>query len=728
MNCNPEEAIKMKRFFISLLILLVSSAFAAAPAAETLVHVPVIWQRPNAGEFQITQAGFFRDAQKYVFAFKINNLKQILSGKANAGLYWNCDGDRKSGRFPNSQGIDVQFNIDLKVRRIVIVRWLGARDRHYMTLYEDDYLVENNEDVLYIALRRPALSQLTIKDPSEFLLQLSHQGKRTQRVFCRINPKVPPKGLMEPPLKFTRFGAMKSSRIKQRMAFPVSRKKAASVVWDCRSERFSADEKTPAFSAPLPALQLKAARGETGSVFFAVETASPFSALKITPLQLTCGKKSISAKVQKIQYADYIANDRGTLFTDILFDSFPGKKVKRQFAVWHVAVPRDAAPGVYKGKLQLQINGKQDRPIPVELRVYNFALPKFPAMRSAFSVKNGHISARFPDSRIRKQIYNTMVSRAAAFRFGPRLPGTDPRFKLDSKGKLHIDWSGFDARAKYLIGTLGVNTLQLPPGQLGSHDKFIRWNSILKKNYKNTADPEFQSVYKQYVRAYADHIKKLGIADKMLFVVWDEPYGLEEPLKGARLVREAAPEIPIGIFIDRYEPSAGNEIDIWLTTLQNVAKTLKGAKGKRVWLYNSNGVNNFRIPAADLRSFFFLADRHGIEGFLSSEINVISKTGIKNGTFFNHYPQHCLFYVSEDGKKVYDSWRLVLLRQGFNDYDYLSIYRKLLAAKGKNVPAWLTEAEPDFDASGLPDFKIMTTAELDRLKERVAAEIEKLLK
>ena len=94
--------------------------------------------------------------------------------------------------------------------------------------------------------------------------------------------------------------------------------------------------------------------------------------------------------------------------------------------------------------------------------------------------------------------------------------------------------------------------------------------------------------------------------------------------------------------------------------------------------------------------------------------------------YFNHYPQHCLFYVSNDGKEVFDSWRLVLLRQGFNDYDYLAIYRKLLAKAGKPVPSWLTDAEPGFDAEGMPDFKVDTMKELDQLRDRIAREIEKL--
>ena len=697
-----------------------SVGVSAAPAAEGNISTAVIWQRRKASPAQVSQAGFYQDKDKYVFAFKVKDAAKITAG----GFYWNSDGDKNSGRFPGSQGVDVQFNIDMRDKRINAVLWKD-RSHRYMTIYEDDYLLEIVGDVLYFALRKQALNQYKINDRSDFVFQYNIGRKQADRIYCRIDAGAAGRNFIAPALKFIRFGALKSNRVKKSFAVPVARKNSRAVVWNCGGERFSPGEATPAFAPAIPALSIKAAKGETASIFFAVEAENVFKNLQIVPRQLSGKKSVIAAADQKVQYADYICDDRGELFTDVLFDKFHGKAGKRHFAVLHIAVPRNAEAGVYKGSMQLIVDGKADAGIPVEVTVYDFELPKFPAMRSAFSIKNGHIGVRFTDNKIRTNIYNTMIERGAAFRFGPRLAGVEPRFKLDSKGKLHIDWRAYDKRVDYLINTLGVNTIQLPPGQLGSHDKFIRWNSILKKNYKNTDDPEFQSVFRQYVRAYADHIKKLGIADKMLFVVWDEPYGLEEPLKGARIVRETAPEIPIGLFIDRYDPAA-TDIDIWLTTLQNVAKVIKSVKGKRVWLYNSNGVNNFKLPASDLRSFFYLADRHGMEGFLSSEINVIGKSGCKNGVYYNHYPQHCLFYVSNDGKEVYDSWRLVLLRQGFNDFDYLNIYKKLLKSKGKAVPQWLIDAEPDFDAQGMPDFKIDTMAELDKLRDRIAGEIVKL--
>ena len=697
------------------------------------LQVPIMWQRNGSGkDYQVMQAGAYQDKDKYIFAFKINKLQEMLKSKTSCSLYWNCDNDKTTGRFPNSTGIDVQFNVDVTGGKLVIVRWHDAKSHRSMTIYEDDYLVQTVGDVLYIGLRKPALAQLNIKDPSTYFVSVSGFGKQSDRVYSKVDAAAKGKGFIAPALDFRGFGALQSTRVKKSYAYPVNRPGASAAVWDCGGERFKPDEPTPKFSKTIPGLKLKGAKGETLSFFFAVEMGKNFSSLQIVPGVLTgAGKKTIAVDAQMIQYADYIADDRDEKYIDILKPAFPGKAVKRQFAVWHVTVPRDAAAGTYRGELALTIDGKADKAIPVEVAVYDFAIPEVPAMRSAMSIKRSHISSNFKNSRIDvdiEAVYNEMIDRCQRFRIGPRLPRVEPKFSLDKDGKLHIFWDDFDARAKYLFNEKKINALQLPPAQLGSHGKFYRWNALLKKNFSGTADPAFQDVWKQYIRQYVDHMKTLDFADKMLFIIWDEPYGLEEPLQAAKIVREVAPELPIGIFIDRCDPVLRDYIDIWMVTLQTIKQTLELAKGKRVWLYNSNGMNNFRIPAADIRSFFYLADRNGIEGFLSSEINEINKSGEKDGVFFNHYPQHCLFYVSSDGKVVYDSWRLVLLRQGFNDYDYLAIYKKLLKSKNLSVPQWLIDAEPVFEADGLPDFKIDTTAELDVLKDRIAREIEKLSK
>ena len=83
-------------------------------------------------------------------------------------------------------------------------------------------------------------------------------------------------------------------------------------------------------------------------------------------------------------------------------------------------------------------------------------------------------------------------------------------------------------------------------------------------------------------------------------------------------------------------------------------------------------------------------------------------------------------YVSGDGREVYDSWRQLLLSDGLDDFDYLSIYRGLLKKRGESEPEWLAAVLPVFRKDGSVDFKIRTIAEWDAVRDRIAREIVRL--
>lgn len=57
-----------------------------------------------------------------------------------------------------------------------------------------------------------------------------------------------------------------------------------------------------------------------------------------------------------------------------------------------VRVPRDAAPGLYKGEVRLSAGGWSCR-VPVELTVRSFSLPEKPSVRSSFGLPTGDIKA-----------------------------------------------------------------------------------------------------------------------------------------------------------------------------------------------------------------------------------------------------------------------------------------------------------------------------------------------
>ncbi|MBQ6472197.1 MAG: hypothetical protein IJJ33_09450, partial [Victivallales bacterium] len=350
---------------------------------------------------------------------------------------------------------------------------------------------------------------------------------------------------------------------------------------------------------------------------------------------------------------------------------------------------------------------------------FGFEMPEKPRFLTAFAIKRSYLMSHGWTAQRRSQVYQALLDQCERMRYGPRLLGSDPICSLEN-GLLKIDWSPVDDVLPSYFRRFDVS--QIVPAQLGSHDKFVRWNSLLGMNYQGADDLEFQHVWVQFIQQYMTHFRQKGLLDKMLFIIWDEPYAPQyhDIRVAAEIVRREAPGLPIGLFIAQYAEALADYIDIWLVAEDGIADLCaKLPPGKRKWLYNSGGLNNFRIGAADMRGYYLLAFRQGIEGFLFSESNHVDLCLEKDGRFHNLYPQHCWCYVTQDGSKVYDSWRQLLVQSGIDDYDYLA----LLQEKQGSLPDWLTDILPGF-REGRPDFRLRTAAEWNILRVRIAGLLE----
>ena len=701
------------------------AAFSHSPPDGKGIAVPVRWKcgEENFQSGRFRSIGFFQDETKYVFGFT----GPVCRPGASILIYWNCDGDSRTGRFPKSLGVDLQLNVNLEKKNIQAILWENDRSKRQMTLYEDDFLIEETSGVLFLALRAEALKQVKIAEQSYLRVNHAVGNARLDSVEFTLNTAAKDNLFLPERMNFIRFGSKQDVEHKPSVAIPLRGTKKGISVWMCGAERFREEEATPDHAAPVEAFELKGAAGENEYLFFAVETEKPSSGPEVLPAPLRSDSGTeIAPGCLDIRYADYVENDRGERYTDVLLPSAPGRPSRRHFLVLSCRIPRDGKPGIYAGQLPLRINGAHAGTIPVRLEVYGFQLPEKPFFPTAFSVKQSHIAAKFPDRAVRERIYEKMLDQCERLRCGPRLLSTEPKLSLEGK-TLKVDWKEYEGKLDRYLQRFSI--LQITPAQLGSHELFYRWNSLLGKKYKDAGDPEFQSVWAQFVRAYHQWFQAKGILDRSLFIIWDEPYSRwNDIMQSAEIVRRNAPDLPIGIFIDKYSPILEKYIDIWLLPFSGLAKTLASGNpaNKRLWLYNSGGMNDFRIRAADLRAFYHLAYRCGIEGYLSSETNMIAQSGFRAGYFFNHYPQHCWMYVSEDGTDVYDSWRQLLINDGLDDFDYLSLYRELREKHGEREPGWLREALPFFRRDGKPEFKMKTIAEWNAVRDRIAREIVRL--
>ncbi|MBN2310623.1 MAG: DUF4091 domain-containing protein [Candidatus Hydrogenedentes bacterium] len=112
----------------------------------------------------------------------------------------------------------------------------------------------------------------------------------------------------------------------------------------------------------------------------------------------------------------------GAPFGAVGFDLWEG----HQQPLWvDVAVPRDAAPGVYTGTFRVTAKGVSAAEIPVEVRVWNFTLPDGPTHENHFGGV-GRV-ARYlglaEDSEEFFEIEERYAAMMAAHRINPEIPG-----------------------------------------------------------------------------------------------------------------------------------------------------------------------------------------------------------------------------------------------------------------------------------------------------------------
>ena len=341
------------------------------------IMVPSLWKSgSDLPEYRITEAGFSANADRAVWAIRINNLEKLLkTDRFLISLYMNTDCDMNTGRTPGKDGCDFQMNIQVGPRTLSAIDWRKSRFQR-IPLYDDDYLVESRGDILYIILRGEPLKD-AVKFNDKMMLRLLVNSEVSPRQ--EFNRQIDAKrvyGMMLPALPFTRFGAERSALIKTPEAVLIPRNDGLKV-WNTFGERFRDDEPMPPVVGKEPALRFSAARGEREAVHFAVTAPKPFQTLEIVPGDLKGpGNAVIPGSALAVRYVGFATTIREESYTDILYRAYKSQKSPHHFALIGVTVSRDAVPGIYRGEAQLIADGKKREPLPLELEIYPFTLPE----------------------------------------------------------------------------------------------------------------------------------------------------------------------------------------------------------------------------------------------------------------------------------------------------------------------------------------------------------------
>ncbi len=401
--------------------------------------------------------------------------------------------------------------------------------------------------------------------------------------------------------------------------------------------------------------------------------------------------------------------------------------------------------------LAVRFDSSDARPLSLEVHVrsWDFDLPRESSMASAFifsgnsaDAKHAALSKKSFDVGALRLEYLHLLSR---FRISVMQPVETGPAAVDAAGVLSFDWREFDGIAGGILdGTLfpdapPATSIGVPPAPAG-------------------LSPGNEALF---LRETAAHMRGKGWLSRMYAYLPDEPLRSEYPMvrETATRIRSADPGIR-RLATEPYSPELEGSVDIWCLDIPYIGDTLpwmpiaarwpyqihfdsqrnpfpslygeRRAAGEDVWIYTCNSSvfldypNLFIDSAAGYsRIIPWLAFRWGFSGLLYWHADY--SYCIEGDPWKDQY----IMMANGDGNLLYPgipeipdidvhkpipSLRLYLLRDGFEDFEYLALLsrrageteaRRLSRSAANTALEWMHE-----------------TREIGRVRDIAAARIE----
>ena len=236
----------------------------------------------------------------------------------------------------------------------------------------------------------------------------------------------------------------------------------------------------------------------------------------------------------------------------------------RQVAWVTVTVPRDAAPGEYRGGIVAQCRGRELR-LPVELKVFDFALPDklslTPLLGADLWARSRRDKAKWFNGDEQRYTPQDRGAVMAVMRFMAQFGATpfyysQARSPYPAPWRYHpgtktatFDFTEFDQNAELLLDELGASFLFLTPEfRTGwTSEGYIRdgggdWETQHSAR-NNTALA--LDMRRAWAAAMGAHLQEKGWIDRAHIYLSDEPYGpaLAVTAQVAQAIKEGCPEL-----------------------------------------------------------------------------------------------------------------------------------------------------------------------------------------
>lgn len=388
-------------------------------------------------------------------------------------------------------------------------------------------------------------------------------------------------------------------------------------------------------------------------------------------------------------------------------------------AFWFtLRVPPGTAAGDYT--TSVQVGGVT---VPVQLHVFGFDVPGPLHLRSEMTVDYGSIMSAYSVTNYFPQV--EIVNRfMAEHRLTPSIPtwpggltgyGGAPLVSYDCNGHLSDPdgvW-GFEVPAAKYLGGVGFNNGNGFPSfraaQSGSPSpsedqrplNFCGKARGAGDWVPGSAGTPYNLEWKKYVTGLRNYLAGLGYLDQAYWIVGNEPQNqadYDAIAWYAQLLKSAAPDFALAvseeprpeIFANPTYPGA--KIDLWMAYQNNfdpqVSWDRDANHGEATWTYFLSGTRTPRFnpitldhPGTDARVAGWFAWKYRLRGIEHYSMNdwganrwLFPWTDGQNGGTFLLYPpstSNVPIPFGSNGNRLVSSIRLELLRDGFEDYEYL---------------------------------------------------------
>lgn len=452
-----------------------------------------------------------------------------------------------------------------------------------------------------------------------------------------------------------------------------------------------------------------------------------------------------------------------------------------------IRTPRGQRPGLYRGKL-IFTAGTWKRHMPVEVQVYGFDLPDRMTCVSAFGFSPGtafayHGVSSEADQRAVLEMYLKALSDHHISPYDPapldpyqvHWPKVDPSNPPENPESLtvSIDWDRWVREMHRVLDTYHFNSFMVQAHGMGGGTFYNRYEASL------LGFPESSAVYQRLFQSYWGQLQQLlhreGWLDYAYIYWFDEPEPKDYAFvnQGFRRLKEAAPAIHRMLTEEIHEELIGG-LDIWcpLTPMYRAGEARsRQALGEKIWWYVCTGPKApyatlfIDHPGTEMRVWLWQTWQRRIDGILVWATNYWTSPEAYPDEPQNPYEDPMSWttgygtrkgekkpWGNGDGRFLYPplaaaggrseqpvleppvpSYRLEMLRDGIEDYEYFVTLRHLLQERGTSldagdrqryeallgVPAEVSESLTAFTIDPKP---------LERHRDAVARAIEDLIK